>query len=56
MKDEEVCFIINALSEIESKGDDWGKEYRYNKNNNEFEPLGDRDKINLHGLFNLDTH
>ena len=39
MNADEVRYITGALREIVHHGEEWGREYRYNPRNNEYEYL-----------------
>ena len=42
MTNEELDLIINAVSEIAENHEQWGKEYVYDSNNNEFYHISEK--------------
>ncbi|MEL6483451.1 MAG: selenocysteine lyase, partial [Bacteroidota bacterium] len=57
LTDEEVIFICNAVDQIATRIKEWGKDYRYNPKNNEFEHLLKGDEVlvdTVHNWLSLD--
>jgi selenocysteine lyase/cysteine desulfurase len=56
MKDEELLYIIDAIKQIQQNHWEWGSDYTYNKNTNEFRYiLPDNDFTNVESWFSLDV-
>ena len=55
MKDEELLYIIDAIKQIQRNHLEWGEDYTYNKNTNEFTYNHHiNDSINVESWFNFD--